>query len=380
MSTLRVDSITSRVGGSAPSFPNGVTVTGIVTATAFYGSAVGLTNIPAAGNSADYANNAGISTVTNGFSAGMNAITVGVITAAQFVSTGTTGYSGIWSGSNIKAVYGGTGISTYVTGDILYSSATNTLSRLPIGSAGQVLTVASGSPSWAAASGGGGSGSGLGLFNTGITGSAFYTITNSMAAGLTLPATAGYKYIIHSIQISNIDGNSNTIDVTGDITGTSYSDINFASTIPVPGGSGVELLKKPKVLNPSNVIRFSGSSNGSLTAFISYEATTDTNYFGQGVSLTDTSVTDLYTASGNAVIESLLVCNTHGTSDAKLTFTITDGSNSLAGYVCSNIIVPADSSIEILENIKYIPSGYKVRALANVGNRLEVMISGKVKT
>lgn len=380
MSTLRVDSITSRVGGSSPNFPNGVTVTGIVTATAFYGSAVGLTNIPAAGNSADYANNAGISTITRGFSSNMYATTVGVITAAQFVSTGTTGYSGIWSGSDIKAVYGGTGISTYATGDILYSSATNTLSKLPIGSAGQVLTVASGSPSWAASAGGGGSGSGIGLFNTGLTSSAFYIITSSLAAGLTLPATAGYRYIIHSIQISNIDVNSASVDVTGDITGTNYSDINFSSTMPVPGGSGVELLKKPKVLYPSNVIRFSGSTNGTTSAFISYESTTDTNYFGTGVSLTSTAITDVYTASGNAIIESLLVCNTHGTSDAKILLTITDGSNSLLGYFCSNIIVPADSSVEILEVAKYIASGYKVRATANVANRLEVMIAGKLKT
>jgi hypothetical protein len=41
------------------------------------------------------------------------------------------------------------------TGDILYASAANTPARLGIGSSGQVLTVASGIPSWAAAGGGG---------------------------------------------------------------------------------------------------------------------------------------------------------------------------------------------------------------------------------
>jgi hypothetical protein len=43
---------------------------------------------------------------------------------------------------------GGTGLSTYTTGDTLYSSATNTLANLAIGSTGQVLTVASGLPAW----------------------------------------------------------------------------------------------------------------------------------------------------------------------------------------------------------------------------------------
>jgi len=40
-------------------------------------------------------------------------------------------------------------------GDILYASAANTPARLGIGSSGQVLTVASGVPSWAAAAAGG---------------------------------------------------------------------------------------------------------------------------------------------------------------------------------------------------------------------------------
>jgi len=40
-------------------------------------------------------------------------------------------------------------------GDILYASAANTPARLGIGSSGQVLTVASGIPSWATASSGG---------------------------------------------------------------------------------------------------------------------------------------------------------------------------------------------------------------------------------
>lgn len=45
---------------------------------------------------------------------------------------------------------------TTTTGDLIYHNGTDNV-RLGIGSAGQVLTVASGSPTWAAASGGGGS-------------------------------------------------------------------------------------------------------------------------------------------------------------------------------------------------------------------------------
>lgn len=48
---------------------------------------------------------------------------------------------------------GGTNQTTYTTGDILYASASNTISKRAIGSSGQVLTVSGGVPTWAAASG-----------------------------------------------------------------------------------------------------------------------------------------------------------------------------------------------------------------------------------
>jgi len=44
---------------------------------------------------------------------------------------------------------GGTNITTYTTGDVIYASATNTLGKLGIGSSGQVLSVSGGVPAWA---------------------------------------------------------------------------------------------------------------------------------------------------------------------------------------------------------------------------------------
>ena len=68
-------------------------------------------------------------------------------------STATTG--AITLAGTLVAGNGGTGFSTYATGDIIYASATNTLSKLTAGTNGYVLTLASGVPAWAAASGGG---------------------------------------------------------------------------------------------------------------------------------------------------------------------------------------------------------------------------------
>jgi hypothetical protein len=58
----------------------------------------------------------------------------------------TTGVTG-----TLPIANGGTNITTYTTGDVLYASSTNVLAALPVGTTGQVLTVAAGAPSWAAA-------------------------------------------------------------------------------------------------------------------------------------------------------------------------------------------------------------------------------------
>ena len=67
-------------------------------------------------------------------------------------STGTTG--SITLAGTLGATSGGTSQTTYTTGDVLYASASNTISKLAIGSTNQVLTVVGGVPAWATASGG----------------------------------------------------------------------------------------------------------------------------------------------------------------------------------------------------------------------------------
>jgi hypothetical protein len=69
------------------------------------------------------------------------------IVTSSLTSVGTIG-TGVWNGTTIATGYGGTDITTYTTGDILYASATNTLSKLAVGTTGYTLTVASGAPVW----------------------------------------------------------------------------------------------------------------------------------------------------------------------------------------------------------------------------------------
>ena len=137
--------------------------------------------------------------------------------------------TGIWNGTAIGPTFGGTGITTYTTGDILYSSASNVLSKLGIGTAGQVLTVAGGIPSWAASGvpalpltvGNGGTGNtifpvgsipigeGTAAFNS-LSPGAAGTIVRSNGAGVdpaysnaTFPAGAATGDLLYGISTNN---------------------------------------------------------------------------------------------------------------------------------------------------------------------------------
>lgn len=88
----------------------------------------------------------------------------------------------------ITVANGGTNITSYTTGDILYASATNVLSKLPIGSTGEVLTVSgAGIPNWTAGGGSGTVTSVSVVTANGVSGSVA-TATTTPAITLTLGA------------------------------------------------------------------------------------------------------------------------------------------------------------------------------------------------
>jgi hypothetical protein len=70
----------------------------------------------------------------------------GVITFAQNLAIAINANQ-ITSGT-LLTTRGGTGLNSYTTGDLLYASATDTLSKRAIGTTGYQLTVVSGIPTW----------------------------------------------------------------------------------------------------------------------------------------------------------------------------------------------------------------------------------------
>lgn len=90
--------------------------------------------------------------------------TIGVtaITWVQFAGVGsyTAGTGLTLTGTQfsltapVTAVLGGTGYTSYTTGDTIYASGTTTLSKLPLGTQGYVLTAGATGPTWSGISGG----------------------------------------------------------------------------------------------------------------------------------------------------------------------------------------------------------------------------------
>ena len=148
----------------------------------------------------------------------------------------------------VSETKGGTNQSTYTTGDILYSSASNILSKLGIGTAGQVLTVSGGIPAWAD------SGAGVSSLNslTGaltISGTSNQISVSSSGTSITLsapqsigtsssPAFSGLTLSgLNSAGIVHTDVNgllSTSAIVNADVSSSAaiaYSKLNLASSI-----------------------------------------------------------------------------------------------------------------------------------------------------
>jgi hypothetical protein len=183
-------------------------------------------------------NGAGSITVSNtgvlSFSAGTTGLTP---------ATATTG--NVVLGGVLKEVNGGTNNSSYATGDLLYASATNTLSKLPKPSATSFLTMDNaGAPAWKNPKYGS-------FFDTTAQAAAANTPTpitintTSYSNGVSIGSptsrvvvnTAGLYNIQFSIQFVNTDTSEDDVFVWLRINGNNLADSNSRASVPRKRGS-----------------------------------------------------------------------------------------------------------------------------------------------
>ena len=163
-------------------------------------------------------------------------------------STNTFDYPGsitsaTWNGNVVAYNRGGTGLSSYATGDIIYASATNTLSKLAAGTNGFVLTLAAGVPSWASLPA-----TGVSITNDTTTNSALFPLfTTATSGSVTTQYVSSTKYTYNPLlgtltspQISASNGivvNSKTVAASYSI--PSGSSAMSAGPITVASGQSV---------------------------------------------------------------------------------------------------------------------------------------------
>ena len=156
------------------------------------------------------------------------------VVTSSLTSVGTI-TSGTWNASIIGPTYGGTGMSSYISGQIIYSPSLNSLTTLNIGSTGQVLTVSGGLPVWSTPTVGTVTSVSI-VTNQGVSGSVA-TSTTTPAITLTLGALTGVTSFNGLIITANT-GVVTTGTWNGTIIGSAYGGTgvnNGSSTITLAG-------------------------------------------------------------------------------------------------------------------------------------------------
>ena len=199
-------------------------------------------------------------------------------------STATTGV--VTLAGTLAQVNGGTGFSTYTTGDTVYASASNTLSKLAIGSTGQILRVVGGVPAWGTdyvgtvtSVSGTGTVNGLTLTGT-VTSSGSLTLggTLDLSSPPAIGATSASTGKFTSLTDTGLTSGRVTYATTGGLltdsanmtfNGTTFSLANDASI------SGLTVGKGGGAVSGNTVVGYqalNANTSGSLNTVIGYQA------------------------------------------------------------------------------------------------------------
>lgn len=190
------------------------------------------------------------------------------VTTISFDTTGLTPATAtngaVTVGGTLVAANGGTGQSSYTTGDLLYASGSTAISKLAVGTNGYILTVSGGLPSWQPAPA-----TGVTSFQTSLSG---LTPSTSTTGAVTLAGT---------LDVSS--GGTGATTLTGYVKGSGTSALTASSTIPNTDITGLGTMSTQ---NASSVAITGGSINGtSLGATTAASAKVTTLDIASGLTL-----------------------------------------------------------------------------------------------
>jgi predicted enzyme related to lactoylglutathione lyase len=243
------------------------------------------------------------------------------------INTVGTISTGTWSGSAITIGYGGTGLTTYTAGDILYYASGTALSKLPIGSITTILESTGSAPSWVASSGSGGVVRTISATLTGATlvNPIFTTVTATdltlsgdiavNGGDITSTATT-FNLLNATVTNANVLGAANTVVIggTGGTATIRNAGTNINGTLTVTGAStfiGDIIVRSGDIETTSSVFTFVtntastiniGTISGSTIAIGNASGTTTIRNAG-------TNINGTLTVTGATVIQGALSTN-----------------------------------------------------------------------
>jgi len=223
-------------------------------------------------------------------------------------------------------------------------------------------------------------------FNTGITSSFSAVLTGIGGSIITFPSTAGKQYIVYSIHAANVATGNTEVNVTGAFDFNGGERSYFAYSLPIPTGTGIDLLIQPQILNPSDQIAMRGldyDRNGAddvVEVHVSYQEKTSTEYFGVGLGTVGIGFTDpigIYTSSTYpSVIQSIRLTNRTDTGAYPISLSIANGVSTIR--IVDNLIIPKYGSVEIIDSS---PKRLNLNDVLNVQvdqtSTIDVQVSGK---
>lgn len=162
-----------------------------------------------------------------------------VVTRSRVLQNVTANASIITAGTFAEA-RGGTNQSTYTTGDVLYASATNVLSKLGIGAANRVLTSSGTIPQWSANIAYASLPTGAGSWDAGSGNLITITRTLTVSGAMTLSSTLSYGGVTLSAAVT---GTGNMVLSAGPtLTGTLTAAIaNLSGLVTLTGTDQLKL-------------------------------------------------------------------------------------------------------------------------------------------
>jgi len=232
-------------------------------------------------------------------------------------------------------------------------------------------------------------------FNTGITTTVYFnpgiarTDYPFTGIGISFPATAGKKYIVESIHVTNVVAND--MYITSEVDYNGGEIVPLTNRIIVPYQGAVDLLEESIIANPEDKLRFLAYTGIGTTAptranaldcFITYTEKDNTDYIGTGATITQTigsvgyAQTVFTSTTYPSVINTIVLTNYSNFVDVDASVFMRRGGTIQQGYFVYNLTIPQNSSVQILPKAKRLNATDTIVVNASQPNVLSVNLAG----